>query len=318
MAHRLQAMREDDNMLIDSPSMRGLEVIRSINDGNYKVEIITKDELKTYRMKQIRYITDPDLARYITDQLDDNDGNLDMTDPIIVFIDREGNKVIIGGNHTRAGILSSKKATSAKVINLGNLYDEGWSDAEVRMLGILLNPKPKKRRNPSSNDDFVKTLVNNFETDGILIEDPHNLIFLMQAGCSSRECTAIISKAKDAVDKINVGKMLGGVWKKWDPRSIESQETIDAFSDSKSITWMMTSKLFDWRKIMDKVFANMGGSRKNLRILIHHPTPDAESKWINDVKPMHTKLLDTFLVPAGYTYELIELATIISETESVI
>ena len=58
MAHRLQAMREDDNMLIDSPSMRGLEVIRSINEGNYKAEIITKDELKTYKMRQIRFVDD--------------------------------------------------------------------------------------------------------------------------------------------------------------------------------------------------------------------------------------------------------------------
>ena len=297
------------------PSAKGVATIQSIDSGEHKILTMSVDELKQIQAHQVRAEDDPEMVRYIADQIDENGGNIDMTDPIIMYT-TNGKRKILGGNHTKGGILSSKKATQAKYIDLGDLEEDGWSDIEIRMLGMLLNPKPKKRSNPSSDADFVKTLLMNYATDGTEPDSPISTMFLMQAGCSTREITRIVKKAETELDKAEAETKLGGVWKKWNPRDIEGIETVEAFSDSKSVTWMMTSALFDWRKIMDKVYYNP--KKKNIRILIHHPTPDAEKKWLSDVKPMHTKLLDMFLVSAGYTYELIELTTMKSETESVI
>lgn len=302
-------------MNLDIPATKAKNLIKEIENGEHRILTMSVDALKTVQGAQIRQEDYPEMVRYIADEIDENGGNIDMTDPIIMYT-TNGKQSVIGGNHTKGGILSSKKATQAKYIDLGDLEADGWSNAEIRILGILLNPRESKRKTPSTDADFVKTLLLNYETDGIEISDPSNMIFLMQAGCSSKEYTRIIRKASDEIDKKKAAAKLNGVWKKWNSRDIEGIETVEAFSDSKSVTWMMTSALFDWRKIMDKVYYNP--NKKNLRILIHHPTPNAEKKWLSDVKPMHTSLLDKFLKPAGYTYDIIELTTIKSETESVI
>tara|TARA_R100000005_G_C4947609_1_gene169477 strand:- start:59 stop:967 length:909 start_codon:yes stop_codon:yes gene_type:complete len=302
-------------MKTNIPSDKAHELIEKIDNGEFKILTMSVDEIKNIQSRQVRFMDDPEMVKYIAEKIDKNGGSVDMTDPIKLFTAKDGKREIIGGNHTKAGILSSKKATEVKYIDFGNLSADGWSDAEIRMLGILLNPREEKRRNPSSDEDFVKTLLLNHETDGIEIASSENLIFLLQAGCSDKECTRILRKAHNEFQKKKAAAALNGVWKTWVATSTEAREVAESYTDSNTVSWLMSSLLFDWRKIMDKIVYNP--NKRNLCILIHHRDPDAEKNWNQNVKPMHTKLLDKFLVNAGYTYELIELPTIKSETESV-
>ena len=91
-------------MKTNIPSDKAHELIEKIDNGEFKILTMSVDEIKNIQSRQVRFMDDPEMVKYIAEKIDKNGGSVDMTDPIKLFTAKDGKREIIGGNHTKAGI----------------------------------------------------------------------------------------------------------------------------------------------------------------------------------------------------------------------
>jgi hypothetical protein len=85
-----------------------------------------------------------------------------------------------------------------------------------------------------------------------------------------------------------------------------------------TMCFSISSGLFDWRKVINKLFDNTEYNKKtgtydivkpNVIIVVHHPSVAFEDDWKMNNQPAQMARINHFLKPLGYNVKLVEMET---------
>ena len=113
---------------------------------------------------QARYKDNPKLQIKIANRIDDNNGLLEKSNPILVLEGRGNPKISkdkrYDGNHTVHGINKSKHGTLVKVVRLSEDFQKRFSEADIEYISYLLNRIPEVVGDELDIKDGEKYVVN--------------------------------------------------------------------------------------------------------------------------------------------------------------
>lgn len=274
---------------------------------NREIEVTYEDLQDHVDMEtlQIRYQYDAALQREIKERIDDAGGSTAECNPVVVWVNR---KVINGkrvdlrgdGNHTVSAIAHSKHATASKipVMRISEEIHQNFSDAELRTVGILLNPIPKMVKGKSKLKDGVKLVKDSYYEDNIPTDSPAHDATLRAVGYSRRERATIINKAIDQVEK-EEEETHGRIFINYraHPALGHLNNDVEAEKDKDTHCFAVNSSVKDMvESIANNVRTSMDRNKHYMKVKIWHLHPTGAEDWINKWGANHWKNVEMFFL----------------------
>lgn len=225
---------------------------------------------------QVRDSNDSDHQDAIRDRVNDN--GLDKCDPIIVF---EGflpdNKDLrVDGNHTTWGIDRSKvkDKTKVKTMIIPSERTEGWIEAEVDLLGLMLNKQDMQYKS-TSLDDTVRYVRRAVER-GVGPRSPQLRRDLQKVGVTLHDINSAMNTV--AVEVKNNQPISTANWIDWksDPYTGKLKTKITNYTDDETCCMKMSSAAFRLGKLQEEMRAK---DKKKMLVLLYHPNETSRKKW---------------------------------------
>lgn len=251
-----------------------------------------------------------EIAQKVDDALGNTDGYM-----TVVLENRDGNDLRIDGNHSVYGIAKSKHGKEINVMRVPEKVHKALNDAEVQLLGNLLNAKPERPTVPLDPDDALKQLIKNFTDLGTPVDDKSNLPLLMAMGFSKKKSNAIIKKAKVKQDTL-IAAMGGKIKIDWDasPFDTRLESILEDAKDANTMVLTVSSGMVHVSRILNEIYQTNTGReqlkqnvKKEIKIFVKHPSEAYYNNWKDKQEQADTKFLKYFAKPLGITVRFIDL-----------
>jgi hypothetical protein len=280
------------------------------------------EEVSKYFKLQVRFQEDAEHVREIADLIDDAGGSTKKCNPVIIAEKRQGGEdVIIDGNHTIAAVLKSKHGRDVPVARIPKDVHEDLTNEELFAIGDLMNRPSEIIKKRANKLDMVKFILTQYEKK-VPVDDPSNKEFLKEMRCSNNQIKSILKEAKLEIEKGNL-KKANQLWIDYTTgsgkKALETKK--DTTKDKNTMCIALSSAMFKWDNIFNHIFTETEINKKTktreklkskIVILVHHNGPSAEEKWKQDYQPDAIAKLKYFLNPIGYTFQIIEMPTTIT------
>tara|TARA_Y100000310_G_C20620384_1_gene782960 strand:+ start:292 stop:1614 length:1323 start_codon:yes stop_codon:yes gene_type:complete len=302
----------------DLEKCKGL--VARIENGEFDVGKEPINELTGLERLQVRT---EDIGKHQTEikqKIDDAGGNTDKCRPILLFegLAEGGSDLIVNGNHTLGGADMSKHAVDVPVARVPKKVHKDYSDEEIKGIGNLLNRREDIVKEYTTNEDAVKWVVGR-AAKGVDVNSESNTEWLKEYGHTRQRISTILKKAEQEVEE---GKLAQGnlIFVKYDaePHKSRMENKVEQFRTADTMCFSMSSGLFDWRKIINKLFDNADYNQKtrqydivkpNVIIVVHHPSIAWEEDWKRNNQPAQIARINHFLKPLGYNVRFVEMET---------
>ena len=268
------------------------EIVDNIKNGVYFIENDKLDETDLKRLlsddqrHQVRTEEDISRERDIANNIDYR-GDTKMCDPITLLENRNGvsKHCLIDGNTTGQGILKSKHGKYAEYNLIPYDIHKDLTKSDLDHLGLLLNPKPEKKKWESTPKDWATALASAFINESRPIRCEENKQNLLKAnhGASIRR---IYEMAED-IYKMGITDDRGRSWISYklsknryllDEKKQEILET-----NSKTMVFTFSSSKFRWEDVLFSLVDNdklkLKEQKREIQIIIHYPKPSSEEMW---------------------------------------
>ena len=255
-----------------------------------KVSIIS--QLNTL---QIRSEDSLEQIQDIADAIDELDGSIENTDPVLIWegADENGEDLIGDGNHTLRGIVKSKST----VIKTRRIPQQVWESMDITMIemvmiGSFMNKKPEKFKLCNDRNTFYKHLISLKVKCNVDIDSESSHDYLKSAGITTRKKRNVI--IKNAVE-LWMQKQLEGVGKKVkqygqnapQDNNDELMEKCDRLRDSSTmIVYGSTgaSKNLECAMLSELTDEKVNGKKHKIAFVLYHNKFEHKTKWDNDGK----------------------------------
>lgn len=300
------------------------ELAQSILNGDFPITNESVDDIFELPRLQVRAEEDRDHVREIKERIDDAGGNTDKCSPIVIYEHRQSGRDIVGdGNHTLNAAKEAKHCSEVPVIRIPKEVHSDYSNHELKGVSNLLNRKPDIVKKAMSIDDAVKYIVGT-HADGIPHDSNGNKEYLVACGFTKNQVKNILKKSKVEIDKNNFA-IANKLWIDYkNPIHAPTlRAKVEGFRDSNTIALAYSSLMFKWDHIFNNIFAETEWNpktkeyesiKKNVVIVVHHPTPDAENNWKMVHQPDALRKLNFWLKPKGYTFRIHEMPSTMTNT----
>jgi len=251
-----------------------------------------------------------EIAQKVDDALGNTDGYM-----TVVLENRNGADLRIDGNHSVYGIAKSKHGKEINVLRVPENVHKGLNDAEVQLLGNLLNAKPERPTVPLDSDDALKQLIKNFTDLGTPVTDASNKALLIAMGFSTKKSNAIIKKAKVEQDTL-IAAMGGKIKIDWDasPFDTRLESILEDAKDANTMVLTVSSGMVHVSRILNEIYQTNTGReqlkqnvKKEIKIFVKHPSEAYYNNWKDKQEQADTKFLKYFAKPLGITVRFIDL-----------
>jgi hypothetical protein len=287
------------------------QIVSDIESGVYPVnEELVSDLIKlpTWQVRENEY--EPDHLKKIKGKIRDAGGSHEKTNPIIILNNRLNSEMYdevdlrIDGAHT----LEAERTEGCifgKTIRLPEEVHKDLSHSEVERIASLLNKDPEILKLPNSNKTLANILFGTWLRSRAIIDCDDNIEFLKEQGKSSQErkkIFKIVEELKKAHEYEADRNVVLIDYKEADKKLLKNEEAIRETSAS-IVTSQSTSSL-RWDRACEKIQDDELERTHLVYIVYHSSFTAAEEDWDTE-KDKLVKRLNKWLVPAGYTYEIV-------------
>ena len=281
--------------------------VARIESGEFNVGKELLDVLRIIFEKgniiQVRYEHDDNHQRDIRDRINDELGNTDVCNPIVLYLERAADGTELGGdgNHTFWGAVAST-AIDVPVARIPYEIHKEFSDLELETIGHLLNRRAKVIKKEETDKDALKYLDSVYQSGQPLTSDTTKNT-LKAYGHSGPKVRALITKYLEDLKKKLKG--LAGqnfINYKAEPAKSQLDAKVDAERDKDTMSVKISSASFKADELWDVIAPNIKTDKngkllndkntdrpmlkkKNLKVLLYHPTGTAEEDWESKWSP---------------------------------
>jgi len=282
-------------------------LVARIESGEFNVGKELLDTLRKIFEKgnivQVRYEHDDEHQRDIRDKINDENGNTNDCNPILLYEERASDGTELGGdgNHTFWGADASR-AIDVPVARVPYEVHKEFSDIELETVGHLLNRRPKVFKKKETDKDAMKYLDSIYQSGQPLTSETTRE-GLKDLGLSARKVTSLITKYQEDLKKKLKG--LAGqnfINYKAEPAKSELVAKVEAERDKDTMAVSISSRSFKadelWDVIVPNIKIDKNGKllndketgrpmlkKKILKVLLYHPTGAAEEEWESKWSP---------------------------------
>tara|TARA_B100000287_G_scaffold170009_1_gene160376 strand:+ start:257 stop:1738 length:1482 start_codon:yes stop_codon:yes gene_type:complete len=192
---------------ICDPFIKQLNSKMAFNDGAYDVGYESLNIHKDMESRQVRGSWSSEFVNNITIEVDDNGGNIENTDRVVVWEGRGifGNDVRGDGNQTVSGVANTKsgKAGTAqvKVARIPFEINQHLTDLEIDHIGNCLNKRPKKKFRPVDVPDGGKIILELVKSGADMKTPEHDKILKDDYGLNSKQRENVYKFVVDTLHK---------------------------------------------------------------------------------------------------------------------
>ena len=302
----------------DLEKCKGL--LSRIESGEFYVG---KEPIKDLMDLERLQVRTEDIGKHQTEikqKIEDAGGNTDKCNPIVIYEARgdDGGDIIGDGNHTLMAANKAKGAHEVPVCRIPKKIHKKYSDEEIRGIGNLLNRREDVVKEYTTNEDAIKWVVGR-ASKGVDVYSDSNKDWLREYGHTRQRISTILKKAEQEVEE---GKLAQSnhIFCKYDaePHKSRMENKVEQNRTADTMCFSMSSGLFDWRKVINKLFDNTEYNKKsgkyeiikpNIVIVVHHPSVAYEDDWKMNNQPAQMARINHFLKPLGYNVKFIEMET---------
>lgn len=262
---------------------------------------VGKEDIKIHEAMtfiQVRFANIPELQHIVKGKVDDANGNTDECEAVLVWEKRgeNGEDKRGDGNHTVFGVASSKHGIDVPVKRVP--YEEHChlSDEEIAAIGRLRNKRSNKVKYSNDAKTGLKHLLDNHVT-GEPVNTQSNRDWLKAFGFTTSEIKTMIKKAKSIIDK-NALRQNNLLWINYKaaPHSAKLADTVQLFGQNEGMCSIYMSSLkFSVDRIIETLWAATKIGKRKIMVVIHHPSPEAETNWKTVAQPNFINLFKTML-----------------------
>tara|TARA_B100000212_G_C27345865_1_gene521284 strand:+ start:194 stop:1450 length:1257 start_codon:yes stop_codon:yes gene_type:complete len=292
------------------------DLFNQIKDGFYqkRKEPLNIHELMDYL--QVRFQHHGDHQRNIKECIDVVNGDTDNCFGkgkgllVVVFEGRgkKGTDLRIDGSHSVNAAVSSKHATTISAIRIPFEVNSDFTEAEIRMLGNLLNKRDDIEKKSMSEKDAIKYVIDNVAS-GIEWNSNINAKALKSFGFKGNigrgKIKSIITKAKQIIDVQRNKLEKGLLW--IDYTAMPHKNTlsdVEKFysnqdgwcSMSMSSGYYRLDRIMQFLRNQNKLDPNI----KSCMVIIHHPNTRTRNEWDNGFYTEWKKIQDMFMLNSGF------------------
>jgi|TARA_B100000287_G_scaffold431609_1_gene489188 hypothetical protein len=154
-------------------------------------------------------VLDTDVINSVYSDVDTALGDASMIEPEITFTLEDkvlhnetggfydgGLNALIGGNHREIGAFDAG-ATRMNFLHIPPYRIHNFTETDFLQLAILLNPEPKQKRQPTSEESYIKQVVRMSDENNWPFDHPSIKEFLKSCNLKKEKIVDIISKSKD-------------------------------------------------------------------------------------------------------------------------
>jgi hypothetical protein len=272
-------------------NLKACEQLRdNILSGEYKSE--TEEEITDLmkmvdegRFFQVRIKFDEKKVQFVKNAVDDGVGNTEECQIVILENRKNGEDVIIDGNHTIRGIAKSKHGKRTFTHRIPEEIHKPFRDQEIVVVAGLLNPQKEFQEDPISPIDTVEKILMGEIENGVPIEDDSLRDITKAIGFGKTETTKILYKLSK--------KVAADEWRKTTNRIVidytvgtakkDLNTLIESTKNSTTMCIHKTSGMWKADDWMDEIYVNQDDPKKlNLVILVTHPAPTMTNDWYEE------------------------------------
>ena len=285
-------------------------------EGKYNVGKEPIDLHIKMKSIQVRFEFDAALQREIKEKVDDAMGNTDKCSPVLVWENRgmDGEDLRGDSNHTVTGVNASKHGIDIPVARVSASVHQTFSNAELKMIGNLLNRKPEVTKKPIDTKTGVKFCFDNYIDYDVPHDAQSNKDALKAFGFTSSQRTAIIVKTKVMIDK-DILRQANRLFinYKAEPYHQTMLDTVEANVDKTTCSLYMSSAKFSSDRVLETIHAAYKAKGKTtVMVVLHHPTPDDEEAWKTLIQPKWIELFK-FALQSGINVKFSEMDSTMSD-----
>jgi hypothetical protein len=287
------------------------QIVSDIESGVYPVneELVSQlIKLPTYQVRENEY--EADHLKKIKAKIREAGGSHINTNPIIILNDRLNSDLYdevdlrIDGGHTLKAELD-EGCVYGKTIRIPKEVHKDLSHSEVERIASLLNKESEIVKLPNSNETLVKLIFGTWMRSRIAIDCDENIDFLKEQGKTSTDRKKIFDKAEELKKAHEYESSKNVVlidYKEADKELLRNEEKIR--ETSTSLVTSQSSSSLRWDRACEKIQDDNLGRKHLVYIVYHSSFTAAEDLW-DDEKDKLMNRLDKWLVPQGYTYEIV-------------
>jgi|TARA_R100000315_G_C5220506_1_gene132460 hypothetical protein len=296
---------------IDLPKC--IKFAKNIENGKFsenteKVKDLVK--LPTWQVRDEEYI--PKSLKYIKSKIKEKGGSTEKCNHIIILDERLNPKIYsivdlrIDGAHTLKAA-DDEGSLDIKTYRIPKKIHKDFTNNEIITVASLLNKDDEVRKEPNSKETNARVIFERWLSLRWEIDCDDNIEFLKSMGKSTPERNKIFEIAEELKTSYEYENEHNIVL--IDYQEADKQILKDALEEKDTDTTIpiaQSSKTLRYDRAQDKLQDDKK-KRKHLVYFVYHSSfISAEKKWKDEKKKLE-KRLDYWLVPRGYTYEIIEM-----------
>ena len=246
-----------------------------------------------------------------------------MTECRIVVLEKDRNEdgsvnIIIDGNHTIQALINQKMGSAkVKVDYIPYHIASSFSDAEIDTISHMLNPDDKVVKKNENVDEVAAHIARISAENKTPIIPQYWKEFFAGMNWTNSKIKRALDKAKN-IERENLANQGHKVLLKYKDGHNEKvlDQTVESHKNSDTYAIALSSGAAKVDNVMNNIidhctrFDDTTGKRevlkKNIFIVIHHPSHKAMDDWNSFAKKDFTDKLDYFIADK-HTYEVYEM-----------
>ena len=242
----------------------------------------------------------------IADKVDEAEGDLKNTDPVLLWEEagKDGEDIGGDGNHTRMGLCQSKYADKIKTRRVPKVIWKGLgiTTEEMVMIGAILNKENEKVKAHNSVGTLIKQLKE-WKELGHDFDSAYSHEALKALGKDTKkQRDTVIKKAKEDYLR-NEASAAGKKVKQYgqgasDAANEELKKKIERLRDSKTMVVSGPTghtKNLEWSVIGEITDQEVNAGKHKVALVLYHNSFENKEKWEGDYGTTFLKRLNTYL-----------------------
>ena len=244
--------------------------------------------------------------RSIADKINEVNGDLKNTDPVLIWEEAGEDSEDIGGDgdHTRNGLSQSKYADKIKTRRVPKVIWKGLgiTTEEMVMIGALLNKENEKVKASNSVGTLIKQLKE-WKEYGHDFDSNYSHEALKALGKDTKkQRDSVIKKAKEDY-LTNQASVAGKKVKQYGPGASESandelKKKIERLRDSKTMVISGSTgatKTLLWNSVSEIDDQEVNANKHKVALVLYHNSFENKEKWEGDYGSTFINLLNNYL-----------------------
>ena len=237
------------------------------------------------RFFQVRVKLNEEKIIFVANAVDDDIGNTELCQIVILENRSNGEDVLIDGNHTVRGLARSKHGKYTFTHRIPEEIHKSFRDQEIIVLCSWLNPVPKFQKDPLSPIDTVEKVLMGEIENGVDVKDESLYEITREGGYGKAKTTTILKKLDIEVATKRWRRLTGrtvidytvGTAKK------DLEALIASTKNSTTMCIHKTSGMWKADDWMNEIYINhLDFEKLNLVIYVTHPAPTMSKNWYED------------------------------------